>query len=246
MIIDVHVHLGPDGVFDGNFDEASLLRGIEDNHVDISIIQPGTEVFYEPVCQQHDNIARFIAAHPGRAVGMANPNPHLPEELYRREVTRCVRELGFVGIKIQTLGHAVGIGSRSAQKVYSVAEELGVPVMIHTGPGSAFTTPLAAITVAKAHPHLPLVLVHAGANGGGHEAMTAALACPNIYLETTWAPYMFLREAIAKLGAGRIMFGSDHPANIPIELAKFYTLKLNDRDLEMCLSGTAKNIYKLS
>jgi len=116
MIVDVHVHLGYDQVYDIDFTEANLLGGVERWGVGLSLVQPATCVFLDEVVRQHDAIAALIAHHPGMIAGVANPNPHLPEEVYRREAVRCVRELGFVGLKIQTQGHGVGIGSRAAHK----------------------------------------------------------------------------------------------------------------------------------
>jgi hypothetical protein len=245
MIVDTHVHLGSDEVFDVNFTEAEMWRGIVENGIDISIIQPATAVFYEPVIAQHDAIARFVAAHPGRAYGMANPNPHLPEELYRREVTRCVKELGFVAIKVQSAGHATGINSQAAQKVYRIAQELDVAVMVHTGGVAPFSSPLLAIPVAQQNPGLRLVLAHSGGNASGAEAVIVAQQCPNVTLETTWSNFSFLRYALDTLGAERIVFGSDNVPNIGVELAKFRSLKLSDRVMEMCMSGTAKRVFKL-
>lgn len=245
MIVDVHVHLGYDQVYDIDFTEANLLGGVERWGVDLSLVQPATCVFLDEVIAQHDAIAALVAQHPGMMAGIANPNPHLPEEVYRREAARCVRELGFVGLKIQTQGHGVGIGSRAAQKVYDAAGELGVPVMLHTGAVHAMVAPIGALAVAQARPQLPIVLAHAGANGNGPEAMAVALRCPNVYLETTWAPVGFVRDAVRRLGARRVMFGSDQPANIGVELAKFQALDLPDADLERCLSGTAREVFKI-
>jgi len=241
MLIDIHVHLGRDTVFESDFPEEPLLRALDEHGVDLSIVQPGTEVFLEPVRAQHEAIARLAARLPGRIVGMADPNPHLPEEAYRQEVTRCVRELGFVGIKLHTQGHAVRIDGRAAQMVCRVAQELDVAVMVHTAPGNAFTSPLGAIAVARANPRLRLVLAHA-ANA---EALLAAQECPNITLETTWSNYGFAREAVHKLGASRVVFGSDHPANIPVELAKYRAAGLSEAQMELVLSGTARQVFGL-
>jgi predicted TIM-barrel fold metal-dependent hydrolase len=41
------------------------------------------------------------------------------------------------------------------------------------------------------------------------------------------------------------MFGSDHPENIPTELAKFRSIGLNQDELEWCLGKTAIKIFNI-
>src|SRR5207244_908216 len=104
-IIDVHSHLGYDEIFELDFPAEALVRNQELNHVDITIVQPALTVQLATAQRLHDAIAELAEGHPGRFYGMADPNPHLTEAEYRREVTRCIRDLGFVGIKLHTLAH---------------------------------------------------------------------------------------------------------------------------------------------
>jgi predicted TIM-barrel fold metal-dependent hydrolase len=107
MIVDAHAHLGYDEVFDEDFSEEALLTSQRENGIDVTIVQPGTRHDLASVQRQHDAIADLVGRYPGRFRGIANPNPHLPEADYVREVRRCVEELHFVGLKVHPFAHAV-------------------------------------------------------------------------------------------------------------------------------------------
>ena len=113
MIIDVHAHLGEDCVFDIHQDEAELLTAYDRCGVDKAVIQPFVyRPYLEDMRASHDRIAAFCKANPGRIYGMASINPHFRHEDYEAEAERCIRELGFVGLKITTIGTATRLRDR--------------------------------------------------------------------------------------------------------------------------------------
>lgn len=186
MIIDVHSHLGYDEVFEHDFPADALVAAQERNGVDVTIVQPGSCVLLETVQRQHDAIAALAAQYPGRFVGMANPNPHLSEEVYRREVARCIRDLGFVGLKIHPFAHAVNPAGQVARRCFALAVEFDVPLMIHTGAGVPFALPSTIIEPAQAFPSARIIMAHSGTSIFAAEALLVARLCPNVALETTW------------------------------------------------------------
>lgn len=76
-----------------------------------------------------------------------------------------------------------------------------------------------------------IVLAHSG--GGGllaGEAITAAVFCPNIYLElSTLLPHQVL-EVVGHVPATRLMIGSDLPENSSIEFEKILGLEIEERE----------------
>jgi predicted TIM-barrel fold metal-dependent hydrolase len=245
VIIDVHSHMGYDEIFEHDFPAEDLLWAQGRNGVDITIVQPGSCVLLETVRRQHDAIAAFAAQYPGRFFGMANPNPHLPDDDYRREVTRCVRDLGFVGVKIHPTAHAVNPAGPAARKVFEIAAELAIPVMIHTGSGVPFSLPSAIIEPARAFPHVPIVMAHSGMTIYAAEAITVATLCPNVSLETTWTGPQLVRQFCATIGADRVLFGSDHAVNQATELEKVRTSGINTEEIDRVLCHTAASLYRL-
>jgi len=244
MIVDAHAHLGFDEVFDEDFTEADLLASQRDNGIDVTLVQPASVHDLAGVQAQHDAIAALTRRHPGRLYGVANPNPHLPGEAYEQELRRCLATLGFVGVKLHPLAHAVNPLGRHGRRVFDLARELNVPVMVHTGAGLPWAAPSLLDRVAAELPDLPIVVAH----GGGMlpaEAGELAHRRTNVYLECSWAAVFQVRGWVRTLGANRVMFGSDHAENAALELAKFRGADLTDEELSWTLGGTAAAVFRL-
>jgi predicted TIM-barrel fold metal-dependent hydrolase len=243
MIIDAHAHLGSCRVFDLDISEELLLHTMEVTGVDAIIVQPFPGA--PDAAAVHDWIAGLAKRYPSRTFGLASLNPHMDEEAYQREIERCVRELGFVGVKIHTVGHAVNPLGRHADLVARTARDLGVAVMIHTGPGVPFALPSMAIPLAQRYPDVRFVLAHAGYAVFTAEAQIAAQLCPNIYLEPSWCTPGGILGLIRSLGPDRVLFGSDMPINQAPQLATLRLLGLTDDELDTCLWRTAARVFDL-
>ncbi|NOZ03775.1 MAG: amidohydrolase [FCB group bacterium] len=241
--IDAHTHLGDCKTFGIRISEDELLQGMEAYHIDASIVQPHPgEDHPERV---HDDIAALIEKHPGRFFGMISMNPNMDKERYRKEVERCITRLKFVGIKLHTFGHVTSPLSANADIVFESAKEFNVPVMIHTGPGVPFSLPSLAIPRARQYPMVPIVLAHSGAITFVSEAYVAAKECENIYLETSWCGAHRIKWLIAELGAHKILFGSDLPSNLPVEITKYETIGLTEEQTRQCRGANAVRIFNL-
>ena len=242
-IIDSHVHLGPCRVFGLNVSEDEVLRSMDENGVEASIIQPFPGALSPK--EVHDRIAMFAKGNYGRVYGLVSISPHTSRDVYFSEVERCVKDLGFVGVKLHTIGHAVSPLSEDAGMVFEAAERLKIPVMVHTGPGIPFSSPALCIPRAKEYPSLPIILAHGGFGILTAEAYVAARECGNMFIETSWLPTLDLKWLIKELGADRVMIGSDLPTNLPIEIAKLKSIGLREEELRKCLGETAAKVFKL-
>ncbi|QQE77944.1 amidohydrolase family protein [Alicyclobacillus sp. SO9] len=245
MIIDVHAHLGYDRVYDDNFTEADQVQKISEYEIDVTILQPALVHTFEEVRQQHNDIYQLIQKSPDKFRGMANPNPHLPDEVYAREVKHCIENLGFVGIKIHTAAHGVHPGSRDGRKVFALAQELGVPVMIHTGAGIPFANPANILPIAQEFFDVSIVLAHSGMMVTAGETPIVLNQCENVYADITWTGGFLLKDWVLNIGAERFMFGTDHADNCGTELSKVRTCGLSSEDQDWILFKTAKKVYKL-
>jgi len=245
-IVDAHAHLGLDPVFDVDFTEQSLLDSQELNGIDVTLVQPPTVHTLEEVRQCHDAVADLARRYPGRFRGIACPNPHLPGTQFEDEVRRCIEELGFVGLKLHPFGHATNPLGTHGRRVFETARKLGVPVMVHTGPGIPWTLPSLLFPIARDNPDLRIVVAHAGHNMLAAEAGLLAESCPNVYLEPSWVGGHTVLHWVRALGPHRVMFGSDHGENAAVELAKYRSLGLSDAELSLVLGGTAGAVFGLS
>ena len=243
--IDAHAHLGFDPVFDVDFTEQSLLDSQQSNRIDVTLVQPPTVHDLEGVRRCHDAVADLARRFPGRFRGIACPNPHLPGSQFEDEVRRCAEELGFVGLKLHPFGHATNPLGSHGLRVFEAGERLGVPVMVHTGPGIPWTLPSLLRPIAEAHPELKIVVAHAGHNMLAAEAGLLAESCPNVYLEPSWVGGHTILHWVRSLGEHRVMFGSDHGENAATELAKYRSIGLTADELALVLGGTAAQVFRI-
>ncbi len=242
-IVDAHMHLGEDLMFLTDDSEDVVLNAMDANGIAAQILQPG--IVSRDQKKAHQRIKRFADAHPGRAFGLACFNPLMDDAEYVSLVRWTVKELGFKGVKLHPNAFCMSPSHPAAEKLFRVAGELDIAVMIHTGNGLPNALPSLCIPVARKYPKVRIVLAHAGGGTFGADAIVAAKECPNIFLETSWVTVYDLRAMVETLGARRVMFGSDLIANIPVELAKYRAIGLSESDLEWCLAKTAEAVFRL-
>jgi uncharacterized protein len=242
-VIDAHAHLGECCVFGLLSTEEEMLRRMEECKVDATIVQPYPGA--KNACQTHDRIAEMCARHPGRFFGLASLTPHGDYDAYRREVERCVKDLHFVGLKLHTIGHGVNPLSEDGDRVFATAHALGIPAMVHTGPGVPFALPSLCIPAARKYPGLKIILAHAGFAVFSAEAQVAASVCGNLYLETSWCIGEDIRWMISTIGPERVMLGADLPSNVPVEIAKYGALDLAPEVYDRVMGGTAVEVFHL-
>lgn len=247
MIIDSHAHLGYDFVFDEEADEDSLMSFYQKYGVDGAIVQPFiNRPYIQDTVNIHNRIYEFSQAHPGKIWGMASINPHFTPEDYEKEARRCIEVLGFVGIKITPVAHAVHPSSRDGLHVFEVAESLKVPIMIHTGAGAPFSDPVSILKALSSFKNVKVILAHGGSDAFFQQALYLAQTYENVFVEPSWLSIINLRKLMNTIGVSRIMFSSDHAINVPVELTKYRVLIEDEIQLERVLSGTAIEVFNLN
>jgi len=242
-VIDTHAHLGECCVFGLFATKEEMMRRMDENGIDATIVQPypGAKDFLK----RHDEIAELCEQNPGRFFGLASLSPHIGRDRYQREVERCVKELKFVGVKLHTIGHGVSPLSEDGNLVFETAHELGIPAMVHTGAGIPFSLPALCMPAAQRYPGLNIVLAHAGGGIVSAEAQVAASICNNLYLETSWCLGEDIRWMISTIGPDRVMMGADLPSNVPVELAKYRALELEPGVYDQVMGKTAIEVFNL-
>ena len=242
IIVDSYCHLGECRIYDQNVFESEIVSSLNQNQVSAVIVAP----FPAPPnpASVHDRIADLGARHPGRVFGLASVNPHINRDKYRAEIERCVRQLGFVGVVLETLGHAVNPNGNDAQTIFEVARELHIPVVVHTG-GSPYGLPAAVLPRARSYSDVKIVLANAGAVNYTPEAQIVTREAQNVYLSTAWCRGEDIKTIVTDLGANRIMFGSDLPSNQAAELAKYRGLTLFQFQQLQAFSQTATDVFGL-
>ena len=243
MIIDTHQHLGRSLFTDVETTREDLIAGMDASGIDIAFVMP--QPTREDLHAYHDRIATDVEVSAGRLYGMASIDPWWSEADYFAEARRCVEQLEFVALKLHPLAHNIAANHREAEKAYRSAAELGVPLIVHTGVGTPWSLPSLCITFARKYPDLPVILAHAGWGVYSAEAFVAADVCQNIILEPSWCPAYVAQKLAATFGAERMLFGSDHITNMPVELAKYRAIGLSDEDLDSVFEANPRRLFAI-
>jgi predicted TIM-barrel fold metal-dependent hydrolase len=243
MIIDTHCHFGISKLSGREISEAKLLSYMDRYGIDLALVMP--HAVTDDQVKAHEGIVELCQRFPERFRGIASFSPLLDAGDYRRAVARFVSGHGFVAVKLNPMQHLASPLMANSDKVFDTAADLGVPVIVHTGLGTPWALPSLSIPQARRHPDLSIILAHAGYSVYTAEAYVTASECPNIVLEPSWCSIHDLNWLIQKLGSWRILFGSDQPENIPVELAKYHSLDLQEEQQVDCLWRTAQRVFKL-
>jgi uncharacterized protein len=128
------------------------------------------------------------------------------------EAQRCLAR-GARGIKLHPRAQAFGFGDAAAEAIFAVAQDAGVPILVHAGRGMPRMDPLADL--ARRFPDVTLVLAHAALADQGMFAHRLA-DHPNVLYDTSCFSPLEVVELFARVPAERIVFASDVPYGRPV------------------------------
>ncbi|MFQ5488931.1 MAG: amidohydrolase family protein [Gammaproteobacteria bacterium] len=198
-------------------------------------------------------VAEFCAGQE-RLIPFCNINPFL-EGRPARVLERCVRELGFRGLKLIPGYQGFSANEEFVYPLYAKAVELNIPVLVHTG-SSIFqgfrlrhANPLDLDDVAVDFPDLTIVMAHGGRGLWYDEAFFLARLHKNVYLEIAGLPPQNLLRYFPDLErlADKVIFGSDWPGAPPIaeNIQTIRQLPLHDETKEKILGGNAARLLRI-
>jgi Tat protein secretion system quality control protein TatD with DNase activity len=135
------------------------------------------------------------------------------------------------------------------KKVFSIAKERSLPVLIHTG-GKKECDAESYMSICEMFPTVKVVLAH----GRPIEQAEKMLEkCPNCRVDTAFMPIENILHLISKGYTDRILFGSDHPIGVFYDKKKsediykdiIFNLKSNIEhdDLMRICSGNIKKVF---
>jgi predicted TIM-barrel fold metal-dependent hydrolase len=174
----------------------------------------------------NDLISEYVSLHPQKMIGFLSVNPN--NEGAVTEVERAVNELKLKGIKLGPAYQHFHPFSDKACAVYSKAQDLGIPIITHSGttPGRwdplEYTHPLLWEKVAIAFPELKIVIAHMG-HPWIQDTIVLIRKQPNIYADISalfYRPWQFY-NALVLCGEydqmHKLLFGTDWPVTTPEE-----------------------------
>ncbi len=199
-------------------------------------------------------VAEFCAGQE-RLIPFCNINPFI-EPYPARALERCVRELGFRGLKLMPGYQGFSPNDRIVYPLYAKAAELGIPVLVHTGssifPGFRlrYANPLDLDDVAIDFPELTIVMAHSGRGLWYEEAFFLARLRENVYMEISGLPPKNLLRYFPDLErlADKVIFGSDWPGAPPIKenIEALRALPLSEETKAKILGGNAARLLGIA
>jgi hypothetical protein len=143
----------------------------------------------------------------------------------KREEVRTRLAGGALGLKLHPTVDDYRADVKELDPYVEIAAERGYPVACHSAPGDA--DPDHIRRLAERFPMIPIILYHTylGPQEGRLRAAEHVQEQPNLYLETSWCRWRTVLQLIEKVGAERVLFGSDasvdgahhycrHPPNV--------------------------------
>ncbi len=244
MIVDCEIyHHGPNGSLGGKvFGIEQLEELCRAAGVDKAVLMP-TPTFY-PRNHLVAEVLNSTGGARGRFVGCALVNPHFGDDAVG-ELERAVTEWGFRAAKLMPTLHAIDLIGSLARPMMRKAQELGIPVMIHSAGSPAH--PLEIGVLAEAFPDVPVIMDHMGYRNYLGAAIAAAKRAANLYLMTTavMEPHC-IWEAVREIGAHRVVFGSNGPAVRPsTQILVIKQAELAPEDERKVLGDNAARLLRL-
>lgn len=226
-----------------------LVEMLHENGVDYGVVL--TEI--SPITTgviSNEAVAEFCKAHEA-LIPFANVNPFMVANP-AQELERCVLEMGFKGLKLYPTYQGFYANDNMIYPIYAKAEELRIPVMIHTGSSIfqgarlKYGDPLWMDDVAVDFPDLTLIQVHSGRGLWYRRASFLARLHHNVHMEIAGLPPRKLLEYFPDLAknADKIIFGSDWPGlrSIKANIEAIRSLPLSEETKAKILGKNAARI----
>ena len=211
----------------------------------------------------NDYVASIVKEYPEQFIGFASVDPWKGKAAVL-ELERSVKELGLKGLKLHPVSQAFFPNEPRFYPLYEKANELGVPVLFHSGfagagarqPGGAglklkYSAPIPYMDdVAADFPELTIIMAHPGWPWT-EEQIAVAVHKGNVYLDLSgWSP-RYVPKSLAREVNSRLqdkaMFGSDYPLLQPDRwLREIDALQLKEEVKPKVLLENARRVLKLA
>jgi predicted TIM-barrel fold metal-dependent hydrolase len=212
-IYDAHMHVGqndPDGfkANTGQILDALELAGAR------GVIFP----FHEPDGYREANAAVIAdaAASDGRLVAFCRLDPRHEDVV--AEAERSL-DAGARGIKLHPRAERFALDEPAVRRVFQVANERSVPVLIHAGRGIP-ALGIHTVEFARALPNARIILAHCGISDLSW-IWREARELPNLYFDTSWWAAPDVMAICGLVPPGQILFASDAPYGTPVAHSLF-------------------------
>jgi predicted TIM-barrel fold metal-dependent hydrolase len=206
---DAHTHTGsndPDG-FRSSIDE--LLAALAEIGSRAAVFTMHEPSGYPAA---NDRILAEAAASDGVLVPFCRLDPHAGDPA--AEAERCL-DAGARGIKLHPRAEQFRLEEPQTEPIFAVANERGVPVLVHAGRGIP-ALGRDALDLAGRYPGARIILAHAAVCDLAWIWRYAA-DHPNLFFDTAWWNANDMLALFGLVPPGQILWGSDAPYGTPLQ-----------------------------
>ncbi len=228
-----------------------MARLLEESGVDFAVAV--AEIGYaSTVLPSNEDVAEFCKGVP-RLIPFCHVNPFLVSHP-GRALEHYVNDLGFRGVKLHPCSNLYYPNDSLIYPLYARAEEMGVPVIVHTGFSTLngarlkYGDPLCLDDVMVDFPRLKLVQAHGGRGFWYDRALFLTRLHENLYIDISGMPPQRLLSYYPDLekSADKVVFGSDWPGpNVKGTIQAIRALPISEDAKAKILGGNAARILHL-
>ena len=237
LIIDAHNHLGdrPGAVQTG----AELVAKLDQAGVAKGVVFPFVEGNFT-----NDFVKDAYEQFPDRLIPYCAVNPW--ERDAADIVRRCISDWGFKGLKLHPTINGYHLADPElVDPLFKVAEELDFPIIVH-GASDLYNSPPEFAIMAKRFPKVSLMMAHMGFFWSVDQAISFAGEFDNLYLETSRAPIFEIQTAVKRIGAHKVIWGTDSPfVDYEFEFQKMRRATDDEDGYRQIVGGNIARLLKL-
>lgn len=163
--------------------------------------------------QQVDNeyITSLAATRGDRLIGFAEVNPRQPDAVEVLE--EFIGRGRLRGLKLHPTMHGYHFADHGLlDPIFDVCGRWRAPILVNAL-DDPFCGPFGVEEISRNFAQVPVLLAHMGHVWNTMEAMIVSERNPQIYLETSSTDLIEVKSAYARLGADKLVMGTDWPAN---------------------------------
>ena len=192
-----------------------------------------------------DFIEGMVADRPDRFFGFGQVLPQADGAV--EEIARLAAVPGIKGLKLHPSLHGYHFADHGLlDPVFQACADGGLAVLVNAL-DDAFVTPLSIEEISRNFPTVPVLIAHMGAVWNVPEACIVAGRTEQIYLETSATLLADVRVAYRRVGAGKIVMGTEYPgSDFDLERLKIAKAIADEADRALVEGGNLTRILGLA
>lgn len=249
LIVDIHAHMGPWHNFRiPHHSPRGMVERMDQLGIAMCICSPHLAI--GPGYREGNRQVMAAAdQYPGRILPYVTVNPNYPEAEIREEIEHWHSQGRVRAFKIHPACHSYKVDGPGYALMFEYAREHSLPVLSHSWVGDTQAGATLLSRMASEMPTVTFIVGHAASSWSMiDEACREARERDNVMVDLTGSQllYMALETMVERVGAEKILFGTDQPFIDPAPgLGRVLAARISDEDKRLILGLNAKRVFRL-